>query len=331
MPLFVPIAIIGASFVAGAVGLKKGKDGYDARQRAEALASHAKARHERHANLTESARAHVAERIAALDARRLEVQQTTLKRMVEILETLQRRGQVRAVLVDGELVVEVSSEPSLPDIGSAVTPGLGAYKVGQFVGAAAGAATGHLVGAFGTASTGTAISTLSGAAAKSATLAWLGGGSLAAGGGGMKLGALVLGGIKLGPALLVGGYLYGAAGDAALERARQYQLEVERSVTSLGAAIALLHGIERRVGELRTLIDDLDARAAAEQARLAVRATSPAALTDAEVRALARTMLLCKALSELIQVRVLRETGDLDDAAAELMARVRADVLGAAA
>lgn len=41
---------------------------------------------------------------------------------------------------------------------------------------------------FGVASTGTAISTLSGAAATNAALAWLGGGTLAAGGGGMAAG-----------------------------------------------------------------------------------------------------------------------------------------------
>jgi len=44
---------------------------------------------------------------------------------------------------------------------------------------------------FGTASTGTAISALSGAAAESAALAWLGGGTLAAGGGGMTAGRSV--------------------------------------------------------------------------------------------------------------------------------------------
>ena len=45
---------------------------------------------------------------------------------------------------------------------------------------------------FGVASTGTAISTLSGAAATNAALAWLGGGALAAGGGGMAAGKLLL-------------------------------------------------------------------------------------------------------------------------------------------
>lgn len=45
---------------------------------------------------------------------------------------------------------------------------------------------------FGVASTGTAISTLSGAAATNAALAWIGGGTLAAGGGGMAAGNVFL-------------------------------------------------------------------------------------------------------------------------------------------
>lgn len=54
---------------------------------------------------------------------------------------------------------------------------------------------------FGAASTGTAISTLSGAAATKATLAWFGGGSLAAGGFGVAGGGIVLAGIGI-----AGGY-----------------------------------------------------------------------------------------------------------------------------
>ncbi len=48
-----------------------------------------------------------------------------------------------------------------------------------------------LISACCVSSTGTAISTLSGAAATNATLAWLGGGSVAAGGGGVALGSVV--------------------------------------------------------------------------------------------------------------------------------------------
>ena len=49
-----------------------------------------------------------------------------------------------------------------------------------------------LATAVGTASTGTAISSLTGVAATNAATAWLGGGALAAGGGGMALGSIVL-------------------------------------------------------------------------------------------------------------------------------------------
>jgi hypothetical protein len=51
---------------------------------------------------------------------------------------------------------------------------------------------------FGTTSTGIAISSLSGAAATNASLAWLGGGALSAGGGGMAAGAALISGVTLG-------------------------------------------------------------------------------------------------------------------------------------
>ena len=66
---------------------------------------------------------------------------------------------------------------------------------------------------FGTASTGTAISSLSGAAATNAALAWLGGGVAAGGGGGMAGGAVLLAmanpvGLAIGAASIAGTGLY---------------------------------------------------------------------------------------------------------------------------
>ena len=75
-------------------------------------------------------------------------------------------------------------------------------------GAAAGAATVGLVTAVGTAGTGTALSALSGAAYVNATLAALGGGSVAAGGLGMAGGVAVLGAAVAAPAALVMGYFF---------------------------------------------------------------------------------------------------------------------------
>ena len=83
--------------------------------------------------------------------------------------------------------------------------------------ASAGAAAAFTGGAmwaaatWGTAGTGAAISSLSGAAATSASLAWLGGGTLASGGGGMVAGAAVLScgaGVVIAGVAVIGYYGY---------------------------------------------------------------------------------------------------------------------------
>lgn len=64
--------------------------------------------------------------------------------------------------------------------------------VGLAAGGLAHAGILGIASAYGTASTGTAIATLSGAAAENASLAWLGGGAVSAGGGGMVWGSAIL-------------------------------------------------------------------------------------------------------------------------------------------
>ena len=104
--------------------------------------------------------------------------------------------------------------------------GLGGAAAGTAGGFAAAGATTAAVMALGTASTGTAIASLSGVAATNATLAALGGGALAAGGGGMALGTAVLGGATLGVGLLVGGIIFNITGSKLSDKADEawYQM-----------------------------------------------------------------------------------------------------------
>jgi len=85
-----------------------------------------------------------------------------------------------------------------------------------------------LVMSIGTASTGTAISSLSGAAATNAFLAFLGGGSLAAGGGGIALGSIVLGGVTIAPAILIGGFVMDKIMEGKLEDVKQELVKAEQ-------------------------------------------------------------------------------------------------------
>ena len=133
-------------------------------------------------------------------------------------------------------------------------------------GAVAGTAGGALAafGAYGAAqalafaSTGTAISALSGAAATNATLAFFGGGSLAAGGLGMAGGTMVLGGLVAGPALLVMGFVAGKAAKKELEKAYTNRAEAVQIAAQLNTASLQCETIRRRTHVFYNLLARLD-------------------------------------------------------------------------
>ena len=113
--------------------------------------------------------------------------------------------------------------------------------------------------ALATASTGTAISTLSGVAASNATLAFFGGGSLAAGGMGIAGGMAVLGGLVTGPALLVMGMIVGAKAGKNLENAKAYAAQTDQYCEEMEAGAEQCIAIRRRTYMLYALLTRLDA------------------------------------------------------------------------
>ncbi len=127
-------------------------------------------------------------------------------------------------------------------VGSGTLLGLGAFKG---------------VMALGTASTGTAIGGLSGAAATNATLAWLGGGALSAGGGGMALGTVVLGGIVAGPALLLAGGIFSAKAKEKLNNAYSNLSEARRISEELKTAEKQLDVISHKAYQVDDLLRKL--------------------------------------------------------------------------
>ncbi len=133
-------------------------------------------------------------------------------------------------------------------------------------GVLAGSAGGALVAfgaysaaqSFAAASTGTAIAALHGAAATNATLAFFGGGSLAAGGLGMAGGTAVLGGLVAGPALLVVGFVASGAAHRQLEAAKTNNYEAEQFASQVEAACAACRAIRRRTYMFYNLLARLD-------------------------------------------------------------------------
>lgn len=93
-----------------------------------------------------------------------------------------------------------------------------------------------LVTALGSASTGAAISGLSGVAATNATLAWFGGGALAAGGAGMAGGMAVLGGIVAIPMV----YFAAKGSHKKAKEAEEAKIKVEVAITEIRMQIETL-------------------------------------------------------------------------------------------
>jgi hypothetical protein len=116
---------------------------------------------------------------------------------------------------------------------------------GGVSGAAAGFAVYGGVMALGAASTGTSIASLSGVAAYNATMAAIGGGSLAAGGWGMAGGAMVLGGAVVAPVLAVAGIAYAIHGSKALKNAKNVEDEVDNAVSKMAMAQAQLIKVKK--------------------------------------------------------------------------------------
>lgn len=199
----------------------------------------------------------------------------------------------------------------------------GAAQAGAAAMIASGAATQGVM-ALGAASTGTAIGSLSGAAATNATLAWLGGGSLAAGGGGVAAGTAVLSGVAAAPAVLVGGVFLlhkgrGAAAkaerfasdvDTALAHHRQSQTVLAAAATQAVASTSLLRVLTARLarqgGWLESLVEHQD------DWRL---------LDETQRERVRETAVLAMGTSDLVHTLVMADDGSLTSAIREVFNR----------
>lgn len=150
------------------------------------------------------------------------------------------------------------TEQSLDDLRVAAVSAKGLIKDGV-VASAGGALTASAVygtvSMLGAASTGTLIGTLTGIASSNATLAWLGGGAVAFGGGGVALGTMVLGGIALVPAITYfiwkGDFNFSDKKD----KVDEHYIEATNYSKNVDEAIVKFEALERFIDSATTVIE----------------------------------------------------------------------------
>lgn len=232
MPL--PLILGAAALVSAAYGAKKGYDGYQKHSEADEIVDNAKTRYAGKKEKFDVQEKATSEALETLGQKELEIGQqfNDFKTLAEdLLSKLNagRQDKLEINIPKHKLQrVESYTYTAIGVLGAAAGAGV--------AGAAAGFAVYGGVMALGAASTGTAISSLAGVAATNATLAAIGGGSLATGGLGMAGGTAILGAAVAGPVLAIAGWAYNSHGDEALKNARKASQQVDSAMAKLEKA-----------------------------------------------------------------------------------------------
>ncbi len=123
----------------------------------------------------------------------------------------------------------------------------------------------------------------------------------------MALGSLVLGGITLGPALAVAGFMFAGQGEKALTKAWEYEAKANAEIATLDEAQDFLKRVQRRIDELCDLVTDLDNRAILALNELESHPFDK----NRDADKFQKVALLIKALAEIMKAPVLDSQGKL--------------------
>ncbi|MGJ5721713.1 chemotaxis protein [Morganella sp. B601] len=229
----IPFIIAGAAIAAAAFGGKKAYDGYQTKSEAEDILGKAQHRYDENKEVLEEVNVSTTAELEKLGTLELNIGESFNKFNIlaqAILKQLNESGKDITVSIPRHEIDKIQN------LAISATEYLGTVVGAGASSAAAGFAVYGGVMAFAAASTGTPIAALSGAAAYNATMAAIGGGSLAAGGWGMAGGAMVLGGAVVAPILAIAGWAYNSHAEKALDNAQKIRSEVSDAVYKMALA-----------------------------------------------------------------------------------------------
>lgn len=242
----VPVIMGIGSVITAALGIDKGVVGIIKGKKARDTMKLVKEKHERNINEFEKKSELANKAMDVLGKYELNILRS-FEEFSKTIEKIQNRPQFESYKIENvELPAYDKENLEKVSIGAGVLlGGLGGAAAGTAGGFAAAGAASAAVMAWGTASTGTAIGSLSGAAAVNATLAALGGGSIAAGGGGMALGSMVLGTVTAGVGILAGGIVFNFVGKKLADKADEAYEQIEEEEKTIRAICGYLRNLEQ--------------------------------------------------------------------------------------
>lgn len=259
IPFLVGAALAGLATAAG-VGVKKTIDAHQDNKEANRVNERANDIIQSATNEANTARKDSNDAVKSLGDKKIYVLDINMKRFLKGFTKLKNVDFSDSEGLDelSKIKLDKAALKELESMQSMATAIAGGVAGGAAIGAITAFGAYGATMTFAAASTGTAISALSGAAATNATLAWLGGGALAAGGGGIAAGTAVLGGLVAAPALLVFGFIASSKAAAKKDEAYSNLAEAKAYREEMNTVKSLCFGIKARANMFESLLGRLD-------------------------------------------------------------------------
>lgn len=255
----IPFIIAGVALAAGAYGVKKGFDAKSDFNDANETNEQAQRIYDTAARKLEKTREKTQDSLSSLGELKFNLYKSKLIPFVAAFKKIHNIDFQHDAIED-ELRLAVD-HADMEDIENAtlkmsdiVSGGVMSLGTGGLAGLAAYGSVGLLASTAG----GTAIGGLSGVAATNATLAWLGGGALSAGGLGMAGGAYVLGSIVAGPVLAVGGMMLASKAEEAKHNAYSNLSTARVAAEQMETANIAAQGVHARIKEIHQVLAKLE-------------------------------------------------------------------------
>lgn len=317
MSLFLTAVLIGGSAAAAATGIGTGASAMSKNSNALNINNYSSATFDFQKESAEMARDRSNRSLENLGKEKLNILDNSMEKFIETFKRIHNikmettLNDLRAFCLDEQQMIEMQKMSSMAtSVLKGVVGGAGAGALAAF-GAYGATMT------FAAASTGTAIASLSGAAATNATLAFLGGGALAAGGGGMALGTAVLGGMTAGPAIAILGIVLNASANKNLDNAYSNKAKSREAIEGMKIIETLCNALTIRAdmftGLLKTLNANLSVLIENLEQVIEKSGTDYSLYSEEEQSIVAMSMSLAGAIKKVLDTPIIDEDGNLTE------------------
>lgn len=244
---------------------------------------------------------------------RLEALQDTVGKFIIYLDLINKKAKVKEYELLTSIDVTKEQVKELETVSMNASTALKTLAVSGGSAAAVVMGVPAIITQFAAASTGTAIASLHGAAATNAVFAWLGGGSIASGGLGVAGGMAVLGTLTGVAALASAGVVATAYFAKKHTEATQYLADMKEMKAKMELGWTILENINKRAQELQDVTLQLKERCIQGLEQLADIMIGFDPQNTEHLKTFQQAAILIKSMSELAQVPVMDEEGNVSE------------------